>query len=70
MRSDSGWYGPNRRWRVVGLKGDCVKNTGMDKSMQVFGGIWMGKNDDSKISDVRISLLEKIGEYGSITQAA
>lgn len=42
----------------------------MDKSMQVFGGIWIGKNDDSKISDVRISLLENIGNYGSITQAA
>jgi molybdate transport system regulatory protein len=42
----------------------------MDKSLQVFGGIWMGKDDDSKISDVRISLLEKIGQYGSITQAA
>ena len=47
-----------------------MKGTGMDKSMQVFGGIWMGKDDDSKISDVRISLLEKIGEFGSITQAA
>ena len=47
-----------------------MKGTGMDKSIQVFGGIWMGKNDDSKISDVRISLLEKIGEFGSITQAA
>ncbi|MGC2165500.1 MAG: TOBE domain-containing protein [Gallionella sp.] len=42
----------------------------MDKSIQVFGGIWMGRNDDSKISDLRISLLEEIGETGSITQAA
>ena len=42
----------------------------MDKSMQVFGGIWMGRDADSKISDVRISLLERIGETGSITRAA
>jgi molybdate transport system regulatory protein len=50
--------------------GDSGKTSGMDRSIQVFGGIWMGRNDDSKISDVRISLLEKIGEFGSITQAA
>jgi len=49
---------------------DSGKTSGMDKSIQVFGGIWMGRNDDLKISDVRISLLEKIGETGSITQAA
>jgi len=30
----------------------------------------MGRNEDSKISDVRISLLEQIGETGSITRAA
>ena len=38
--------------------------------MQVYGGIWMGSDDNAQISDVRISLLEKIGEHGSITQAA
>jgi len=38
--------------------------------MQVYGGIWMGRDEDAQISDVRISLLEKIGESGSITQAA
>ena len=42
----------------------------MVKPMQVYGGIWMGSDDNAQISDVRISLLEKIGEYGSITQAA
>lgn len=39
-------------------------------TMQVYGGIWMGRDKDAQISDVRISLLEKIGETGSITQAA
>lgn len=39
-------------------------------AMQVYGGIWMGRDEDAQISDVRISLLEKIGEYGSITHAA
>ena len=39
-------------------------------SMQVHGGLWMGRDEDAQISDVRISLLEKIGETGSITQAA
>jgi len=38
--------------------------------MQVYGGIWMGRDEDAQISDVRISLLEKIDESGSITQAA
>jgi len=38
--------------------------------MQVYGGIWMGRGENAQISDVRISLLEKIGETGSITQAA
>ena len=42
----------------------------MNMSMQVYGGIWMGRDEDAQISDVRISLLEKIGESGSITQAA
>lgn len=42
----------------------------MRMAMQVYGGIWMGRDEDAQISDVRISLLEKIGEYGSITQAA
>ena len=42
----------------------------MDMAMQVYGGMWMVCNDDAQISDVRISLLEKIGECGSITQAA
>jgi molybdate transport system regulatory protein len=46
------------------------KTSGTDKPIQVFGGIWMGRNEDSKISDVRISLLEQIGETGSITRAA
>ena len=30
----------------------------------------MGRDDDAQISDVRISLLEMISQYGSITQAA
>jgi molybdate transport system regulatory protein len=38
--------------------------------MQVYGGIWMGRDENAQISDVRISLLEKIDESGSITQAA
>ena len=42
----------------------------MDTAMQVYGGIWMGRNEDAQISDLRISLLEQIGECGSITQAA
>jgi molybdate transport system regulatory protein len=42
----------------------------MVKSIQVFGGIWMGNEGDAHIGDVRISLLEKIGETGSITKAA
>lgn len=42
----------------------------MVMAMEVYGGIWMGRDDDAQISDVRISLLEKIGETGSITQAA
>lgn len=42
----------------------------MDKAMQVYGGIWMGCDESAQISDVRISLLEKIDESGSITQAA
>ncbi len=42
----------------------------MSMTMQVYGGIWMGRDDDAQISDVRIALLEKIGDYGSITQAA
>jgi molybdate transport system regulatory protein len=42
----------------------------MVMAMQVYGGLWMGRDEDAQISDVRISLLEKIGEYGSITQAA
>jgi len=42
----------------------------VDKTMQVYGGIWMGRDEDAQISDVRISLLEKIDESGSITQAA
>lgn len=42
----------------------------MVMAMQVYGGIWMGRDEDAQIGDVRISLLEKIGEYGSITQAA
>jgi len=42
----------------------------MNMAMQVYGGIWMGRDQDAQISDVRISLLEKIGETGSITQAA
>ncbi len=42
----------------------------MVNAMQVYGGLWMGRDEDVQISDVRISLLEKIGESGSITQAA
>jgi len=42
----------------------------MSKTMNVYGGIWMGRDEDAQISDMRISLLEKIGESGSITQAA
>ncbi|MGC2458187.1 MAG: TOBE domain-containing protein [Gallionellaceae bacterium] len=42
----------------------------MVTAMQVYGGIWMGRDEDAQISDIRISLLEKIGETGSITQAA
>jgi molybdate transport system regulatory protein len=41
----------------------------MSKAIQVYGGIWMGRDGDTQISDVRISLLEKIGETGSITKA-
>ncbi|MGA8147992.1 MAG: TOBE domain-containing protein [Gallionellaceae bacterium] len=42
----------------------------MVTAMQVYGGIWMGRDEDAQISDIRISLLEKIRETGSITQAA
>ena len=42
----------------------------MAKAIQVHGGIWMGRDEEAQISDIRIALLEKIGEYGSITQAA
>ena len=42
----------------------------MFMSMQVYGGIWMGRDEDAQIGDVRISLLEQIGATGSITQAA
>jgi len=42
----------------------------MTKPMQVYGGIWMGRDDKAQISDVRISLLEMINQHGSITQAA
>lgn len=42
----------------------------MGTAMQVYGGIWMGCNEYAQIGDLRISLLEKIGECGSITQAA
>lgn len=42
----------------------------MVTAMQVYGGIWMGRDEDAQISDVRISLLERIDQTGSITQAA
>ena len=42
----------------------------MNKTIQLYGGIWMGRDDDAQISDVRISLLEQIEASGSITHAA
>lgn len=42
----------------------------MNMAMQIYGGIWMGHDEKAVLSDIRISLLEKIGESGSITQAA
>ena len=42
----------------------------MSMAMQVYGGIWMGQDDEAVLSDTRISLLEQIDHAGSITQAA
>ena len=42
----------------------------MVTAMQVYGGIWLGRDENAQIGDMRISLLEKINETGSITQAA
>jgi molybdate transport system regulatory protein len=42
----------------------------MVMSMHVYGGIWMGPDRNPVLNDIRISLLEKIGESGSITHAA
>src|SRR5512135_732899 len=42
----------------------------MTMSMQVMGGIWLGQDHEPVLSDVRIALLEQIGETGSISQAA
>lgn len=42
----------------------------MHMAMQVYGGIWMGHDEDVQIGDMRISLLEQIGKTGSITKAA
>lgn len=42
----------------------------MVMSMQIYGEIWMGQDDEQLLGDMRISLLEHIGESGSITQAA
>lgn len=37
---------------------------------KIVGSLWLGKDDQSLLSDKRIVLLERIGECGSITQAA
>lgn len=42
----------------------------MGMNMQVLGGIWLGQEGEPVLSDMRIALLEQIGETGSITKAA
>jgi molybdate transport system regulatory protein len=39
-------------------------------SFKLFGDIWLGQDESSRMGDMRISLLEQIGKSGSITQAA
>jgi len=38
--------------------------------LKVVGSLWLGKDNQNLLSDKRIALLEKVGECGSITQAA
>lgn len=38
--------------------------------LKIVGSLWLGRDEQNLLSDKRISLLEKIGECGSITQAA
>ena len=38
--------------------------------LKIVGSLWLGKDEQNLLSDKRIALLEKIGECGSITQAA
>lgn len=39
-------------------------------TLKLHGNIWLGQDASSGMGDLRISLLEQIGECGSITQAA
>lgn len=38
--------------------------------LKLFGDIWLGRDESSRVGDLRISLLEQIAETGSITKAA
>ncbi len=38
--------------------------------LKIVGSLWLGQNDQNMLSDKRVALLEKVGECGSITQAA
>jgi molybdate transport system regulatory protein len=38
--------------------------------LKIFGSLWLGENDQKLLSDKRVALLERIGECGSISQAA
>ncbi|CAG0951057.1 Molybdenum-pterin-binding protein MopA [Methylophilaceae bacterium] len=38
--------------------------------IKIVGSLWLGRDEQNLLSDKRIALLEKIGMYGSITQAA
>jgi molybdate transport system regulatory protein len=41
-----------------------------ESKLKVIGNLALGKDDHNLLSDKRIALLEKVGECGSITQAA
>lgn len=40
------------------------------KKLMVYGGIWLGHEDQPLLGDERIALLDQIGKTGSITRAA
>lgn len=42
----------------------------MTMSLNLYGDIWLGQDETTMMGDMRISLLEKIDESGSITHAA